>query len=76
MKSVGTGNKRQIQNTRSPPDRRLRDPIGSMKKAPITDLDNTLFDWVDVWYNSFSAMLSKVLGISGVDEETLKAEIR
>lgn len=47
-----------------------------MKKALITDLDNTLFDWVDVWYNSFSAMLSKVLEISKVDEETLKSEIR
>lgn len=47
-----------------------------MKKALITDLDNTLFDWVDVWYNSFSVMLSKVVEISGVDEETLKDEIR
>lgn len=50
--------------------------IGSMKKALITDLDNTLFDWVDIWYNSFSAMTRKVLEISGVDEATLKAEIR
>ena len=47
-----------------------------MKKALITDLDNTLFDWVDIWYNSFSAMLEKVIDISDVDEDQLKAEIR
>ncbi|WP_171206144.1 HAD family hydrolase [Ruegeria sp. HKCCA0235A] len=47
-----------------------------MKKALITDLDNTLFDWVDIWYNSFSAMLKKVIEISGVQEDVLKSEIR
>jgi FMN phosphatase YigB (HAD superfamily) len=47
-----------------------------VKKALITDFDNTLFDWVDFWYNSFSAMLSKVVDISNISEETLKLEIR
>lgn len=47
-----------------------------MKKVLITDLDNTLFDWVDIWYNSFSAMLGKVVEISGLQEDALKSEIR
>lgn len=47
-----------------------------MKKAIITDLDNTLFDWVDIWYNSFSAMLEQMVQISGLPEDVLKPEIR
>lgn len=34
----------------------------------ITDVDNTLFDWVDIWYRSFRAMLNEVCAISGIDE--------
>ena len=37
----------------------------------ITDLDNTLFDWVDVWYHSFSAMLDAIASISGIAAEKL-----
>lgn len=37
-----------------------------MKKALITDVDNTLFDWVDIWYKSFTAMMDKVAEISGI----------
>jgi phosphoglycolate phosphatase-like HAD superfamily hydrolase len=37
---------------------------------------NTLFDWVDLWYHCFSAMLSRIVEISGVSEEQLKREIR
>lgn len=42
----------------------------------ITDLDNTLFDWVEIWACSFSAMLQELVRISGVPEEQLKDEIR
>lgn len=42
----------------------------------ITDLDNTLFDWFDVWYRSFSAMLEIVLRKSGVSRERLITEIK
>jgi hypothetical protein len=34
-----------------------RRPDIAKKTALITDLDNTLFDWADLWYRSFSAML-------------------
>ncbi len=42
----------------------------------ITDLDNTLFDWVRLWVQCFSAMFSKIVEISGIDPNTLKHEIR
>lgn len=42
----------------------------------ITDLDNTLFDWVKQWHASFSAMLEKMIEISGVEREELISEIK
>jgi FMN phosphatase YigB (HAD superfamily) len=42
----------------------------------ITDLDNTLFDWVEIWCQCFSAMLAEIVSISGVPAEQLKSEIR
>lgn len=42
----------------------------------ITDLDNTLFDWVDMWYKSFSAMKEKILEISGISEDTLLKAVK
>ena len=42
----------------------------------ITDLDDTLYDWVEMWYQSFSAMLNKLVELSGVPREKLIAEIK
>lgn len=42
----------------------------------ITDLDNTLFDWVDIWYRSFKAMLDRLVQESGLSEETLVREFK
>jgi len=42
----------------------------------ITDLDNTLWDWVDLWYKSFRAMLNEIIRISNLDENLLIDEIR
>ena len=42
----------------------------------ITDLDNTLFDWVDAWYRSFSAMLRVLVDQSGIPQDALEREIR
>jgi hypothetical protein len=44
------------------------------KRVLITDVDNTLLDWQDLWYQTFSAMIGKVIEISGVAPETLYAE--
>ncbi|EKS29922.1 HAD hydrolase-like protein [Afipia felis] len=45
------------------------------KTALITDLDNTLFDWVELWLNCFSSMLDSIVEISGIEKATLLPEI-
>jgi len=40
----------------------------------ITDLDNTLFDWFDIWYKSFNAMLSSLVNKSGIPQDKLEEE--
>ena len=44
------------------------------KRVLITDVDNTLLDWQDLWYQTFSAMIGKVIEISSIAPETLYAE--
>jgi phosphoglycolate phosphatase len=50
--------------------------MAERKKVLITDLDNTLFDWVHLWHGCFSAMIEKAVEISGVPFDVLKPEIR
>ena len=40
----------------------------------ITDLDNTLFDWVGAWYAAYSAFIDVLSWESGIGKETLYAE--
>ena len=42
----------------------------------ITDLDNTLFDWVDLWHRSFRAMLDRLVLDSGIPEHILLPEFK
>lgn len=42
----------------------------------ISDLDNTLYDWVDVWYKSFKAMLACLVEQSGIPERILIPEFK
>jgi len=42
----------------------------------ITDLDNTLYDWLSLWYHPFSAMLSTLVEQSGVSRDVLEREIK
>lgn len=46
------------------------------KDVLITDLDNTLWDWLGMWSVSFRALLQHLLATSGVAEEQLISEIR
>lgn len=42
----------------------------------ILDLDNTLFDWVDLWYQSFKAMLDELVRTSGVERDVLLSDFK
>jgi len=42
----------------------------------ITDLDNTLFDWVNIWHASFKAMLDRLVLDTGIAEETLITDFK
>ncbi len=44
------------------------------RRVLITDVDNTLLDWQSLWYQTFSAMIDKVIAISRVSPERLYAE--
>lgn len=48
------------------------------KKASvlITDLDNTLFDWLDIWYSTFSAMFDELVRQTSLPRETLEKEFK
>lgn len=40
----------------------------------ITDLDNTLFDWFEIWYHPFKAMLDDLAATSGVPINVLERD--
>src|ERR1019366_2691949 len=42
----------------------------------VTDVDNTLFDWLGMWHAAFSAMMAEISRISGVAQRDLEPEIR
>jgi phosphoglycolate phosphatase-like HAD superfamily hydrolase len=40
----------------------------------VTDMDNTLFDWLEMWLAAFGAMLDRLTADSGVDRARLEQE--
>lgn len=42
----------------------------------VVDLDNTLWDWFDVWFKSFSALLDALGETTGLSREELERNIR
>jgi phosphoglycolate phosphatase len=42
----------------------------------VTDLDDTLWNWFDLWYSAFKPMLDCLVKKLGISEEALKAEIK
>jgi len=40
----------------------------------VTDMDNTLFDWLGMWQAAFGAMLERLVADSGVPREALEEE--
>src|SRR5436305_13136677 len=51
-----------------------------MRKAAvdlvITDLDNTLYDWFELWYHPFMTLLDALQLDSGISREVLVREIK
>jgi FMN phosphatase YigB (HAD superfamily) len=47
-----------------------------VRSVLISDVDNTLFDWVAAWHAGFSAMVSHLVKLSSLGEATLLPEIR
>lgn len=45
-------------------------------KAIITDVDNTLFDWFEIWYKSFNAMIDVVSEVACVSRSDLYPHIK
>jgi phosphoglycolate phosphatase-like HAD superfamily hydrolase len=50
--------------------------VRQKKQGLITDLDNTLFDCVDLWTKCFTAMLDRIVEISGIPAAILKPQIK
>ena len=50
--------------------------MNTNKSIVITDLDNTLFDWFEIWYRPFKAMLDELIVKSGLSQELLEREFR
>jgi phosphoglycolate phosphatase-like HAD superfamily hydrolase len=46
------------------------------KSLLITDLDNTLFDWFEIWYRPFKAMFDQLTAQSGIPAEILEADFK
>lgn len=46
------------------------------KTLLVTDLDNTLWDWVEIWYRPFNAMLAEIARISELPHSRLESEVR
>jgi len=46
------------------------------KTVVITDFDNTLYDWFEVWHESFSALVADVIKITGLERQQLLSEIK
>lgn len=47
-----------------------------MKKLIITDLDNTLYDWISYYSISFTAMLEELICITGISRDKLLADFK
>jgi len=41
----------------------------------VTDMDNTLFDWLEMWRAAFGAMLDRLVTDSGLPRATLEEEL-
>src|SRR5678815_2102577 len=53
-----------------------RAPARRRITAVVTDVDNTLYDWMAMWSPAFGGMLARLAADSGVPREALEREFR
>jgi phosphoglycolate phosphatase len=46
------------------------------RRVVLTDVDNTLFDWIAMWESGFRLLLREAADLSGLDEPSVKQSIR
>lgn len=42
----------------------------------ITDLDDTIWDWLEMWYNSFNPYLERIVAETGINVDLLKSDFK
>lgn len=50
--------------------------LDQRRRLLVTDLDNTLWDWFEAWYQSFTALLDGLVELSGVDRLVLEEQVK
>lgn len=48
----------------------------NIKKCVITDLDDTLWDWLEMWYNSFEPFIKTISTSFNIDFEVLEKDFK
>lgn len=48
----------------------------NIKNCIVTDLDDTIWDWLNMWYNSFSPYYKEISESFQIDDEVLKADFK
>jgi phosphoglycolate phosphatase-like HAD superfamily hydrolase len=48
----------------------------TIKNCVVTDLDDTIWDWLSMWHSSFSPYLNEIADFSGIDETSLKLDFK
>jgi hypothetical protein len=69
------------KNIENPTDVKIKEVTVDSPMKPqitvfITDLDNTLWDWFELWFNAFRLFLTELSLVTGLEEHLLKKEIK
>ncbi|WP_167398294.1 HAD family hydrolase [Flavobacterium crocinum] len=48
----------------------------NIKNCVVTDLDDTMWDWLGMWYNSFNPYFNEIRESFNIDEDVLKADFK
>ncbi|MFB9080229.1 HAD family hydrolase [Flavobacterium procerum] len=48
----------------------------TIKNCVVTDLDDTIWDWLTMWHSSFHPYFNEILDFSGIDEDNLKLDFK